>query len=105
MIRRLQCWLDGHDYVSGFGWRPLSHQQLMVTVCVRCGVRSITVEPPKVGPTGGPDDVPPNAVRIYQVVYIGTEAGEAYWCPICGRLDGAVYRGHGSEHIIPDVSQ
>lgn len=56
MIRRLQCWLNGHDYVSGIGWRFGSHQQLMVTVCVHCGARSITVEPPKVGPRGGAGD-------------------------------------------------
>jgi len=50
MIRRLHCWLDGHDYVSGFGWRPLSHQRLMITVCAHCGVRSITVDLQKVEP-------------------------------------------------------
>jgi len=49
--------------------------------------------------------VQPNTVRIYRVAYIGTEAEEAYWCPICGRISGAVYRGHGAEHIVPDASR
>jgi hypothetical protein len=41
MIRRLQCWLNGHDYVFAFGNRLGQTQLLEVTVCAHCGARHI----------------------------------------------------------------
>jgi len=41
MIRRLQCWLNGHDYVFGYGRRFRQDRVLSVTVCVHCGARHV----------------------------------------------------------------
>lgn len=45
-------------------------------------------------------------IRIYAVVAHEDADGEIWYeCPLCGRLEGAVARGHGPEHIIEDASQ
>ena len=52
-----------------------------------------------------PRDVPP-VIRVYRVEHMVTPWGtERYVCPICGELSGAVLKGHGQEHVIPDASQ
>jgi hypothetical protein len=40
-MKRLYCWWNGHDYVSGFGWRFGQHERLVMTVCVHCGARHV----------------------------------------------------------------
>lgn len=52
-MRRLKCWIDGHDYVIGIGWRLSTRptldmtlsECLSVTVCMRCGARSVAPYP------------------------------------------------------------
>lgn len=47
----------------------------------------------------------PGKRLVYHVTRHEADGEVWYECPICGRLTGAVARGHGLEHIIEDSSQ
>jgi len=43
-------------------------------------------------------------VRVYKVYTVQRDGKEWIVCPICGPIDGAVLKGHGPNHMVPDGS-